>query len=67
MKNSFNSLYVNGCSFTAGHELLDIETWPVQLANKLNVDFTSQAANGQSFDSIFLNTINHLSKYKPDW
>ena len=66
MKNSFNSLYVNGCSFTAGHELLDIETWPVQLANKLNVDFTSQAANGQSFDSIFLNTINHLSKYKPE-
>ena len=31
MKN----LYVNGCSFTAGHVLKEEESWPYLLAKKL--------------------------------
>jgi len=57
MKN----LYINGCSFTAGHTLPTEQTWPVLLSKKLNLNLINQAINGQSFGSIFLNTINHLS------
>lgn len=54
-------LYVNGCSFTSGHHLPDEKTWPFILSKKLNLNLKNYATNGQSFDSIFLNTINHLS------
>ena len=57
MKN----LYINGCSFTAGHNLPTEQTWPVLLSEKLGTKLINQAINGQSFGSIFLNTINHLS------
>tara|TARA_Y100000592_G_scaffold34484_1_gene54825 strand:- start:3888 stop:4673 length:786 start_codon:yes stop_codon:yes gene_type:complete len=55
------NLYINGCSFTAGHLLPIEQTWPVLLSEKLGTKLINQAINGQSFDSIFLNTINHLS------
>ena len=61
MKN----LYVNGCSFTAGHVLKEEESWPYLLAKKLNLNLIKHARNGQSFDSIFLNTISHLSELDP--
>ena len=61
MKN----LYVNGCSFTAGHVLKEEESWTYLLAKKLNLNLIKHARNGQSFDSIFLNTISHLSELDP--
>ncbi len=61
MKN----LYVNGCSFTAGHDVEEEKTWPYLLSKKLNLKLFKHAKNGQSFDSIFLNTINHLSVLDP--
>ena len=61
MKN----LYVNGCSFTAGHVLKEEESWPYLLAKKLNLNLIKHARNGQSFDSIFLNTISHLCELDP--
>lgn len=59
------NLYVNGCSFTAGHVLKEEESWPYLLAKKLNLNLIKHARNGQSFDSIFLNTISHLSELDP--
>ena len=59
----YKNIYVNGCSFTAGHELLDENTWPVLLSNLLGVPMNSLAANGQSLDNIKLNSISHLSKF----
>ena len=46
-------LYVNGCSFTAGHKLEHNQTWPVKLADKLGLDLIMEAKNGQSMDSIY--------------
>lgn len=57
MKN----LYINGCSFTAGDNLEDKETWPYKLAQLSNTKLYDNSANGQSMGSIFLNSINHLS------
>jgi hypothetical protein len=59
----YKNIYVNGCSYTAGHELLDENTWPVLLSNLLGVPMNSLAANGQSLDNIKLNSISHLSKF----
>ena len=59
------NLYVNGCSFTAGHVLKEEESCTYLLAKKLNLNLIKHARNGQSFDSIFLNTISHLSELDP--
>jgi hypothetical protein len=58
MKN----LYINGCSFTAGDNLKDEESWPYKLAQLSNTKLYNNSVNGQSFGSIFTNTINHLTK-----
>tara|TARA_B100001113_G_scaffold215745_1_gene176939 strand:+ start:4723 stop:5502 length:780 start_codon:yes stop_codon:yes gene_type:complete len=57
----YKNIYINGCSFTAGHHLLYESSWPYLLGKKLGLNTISRAVNGQSFDSIFVNTINHLS------
>lgn len=59
MKN----LYVNGCSYTAGHTLEDHETWPVKLAQKLNSTLTCDAINGGSFDTITAVTTTRLTQF----
>ena len=59
MKN----LYVNGCSFTAGDIIEDGFTWPELLAKKMNLDLNCRAVNGNSMDTIFYNTINHLQHF----
>ena len=57
----YKNIYINGCSFTAGHNLEEKDTWPELLSKKLNLQKINNAINGQSFDSIFTNTIAHLS------
>ncbi len=57
----YKNIYINGCSFTAGHNLPQETSWPRLLGDKLGLNTICKAVNGQSFDSIFLNTINHLS------
>lgn len=64
MKN-YKNLYINGCSFTAGHELDDKYIWPNLLNKELNYNLINQAKNGQSFESIVYNTVSHLSTLKP--
>ena len=59
MKN----LYVNGCSFTAGDIIEEGFTWPELLAKKMNLDLNCRAVNGNSMDTIFYNTINHLQHF----
>ena len=62
----FKNIYINGCSFTRGHTLPVEETWPELLGNKLKLQKIDQSINGQSFDSIFTNTISHLSNLDPN-
>lgn len=62
---SLTNLYINGCSFTAGHDLSKEEQWTTLLSKKLNIDPLNRSVNGQSMDSIVLNTINHLAKIDP--
>ena len=57
MKN----LYINGCSYTAGDNLEDKETWPYKLAQLSNTKLYDNSANGQSMGSIFVNSIKHLT------
>lgn len=59
------NLYVNGCSYTAGHDLEDNETWPVKLAQKLNVTLTCDAINGGSFDTITAVSTTRLTQFDP--
>jgi len=61
MKN----LYINGCSYTVGHELDSEQTWPVLLSKLTNLNLINEAKNGQSMESIKINSINHLSKLDP--
>ena len=63
MKN-YKNLYINGCSFTAGHELDDKYIWPNLLSKELNCNLINQAKNGQSFESIVYNSVNHLCNFK---
>ena len=58
----FKNLYINGCSFTAGHDLINEHRWTDILSSKLDTKLFNKANNGQSFDSIYLNTISHLSE-----
>ena len=62
----YKNIYINGCSYTAGHTVPYQNSWPVLLGKKLGLNLTNRAVNGQSFDSIFVNTINHLSKFNSD-
>ena len=62
----YKNIYINGCSFTAGHTLPYESSWPQLLGKKLGLNTISRAVNGQSFDSIFVNTINHLSMLNSD-
>jgi hypothetical protein len=62
----YKNIYINGCSFTAGYELEEKDTWPELLSKKLNLQKINKAINGQSFDSIFTNTIAHLSNLDPN-
>ena len=62
----YKNIYINGCSFTAGHTLSYESSWPQLLGKKLGLNTISRAVNGQSFDSIFVNTINHLSMLNSD-
>jgi hypothetical protein len=62
----YRNLYVNGCSFTAGHHLSDIDTWPHLLSNELNVDtFINDAKNGNSLDTIIDIALFNLLKLNP--
>ena len=49
----FKNIYINGCSFTAGHHLKEKDTWPELLSKKLNLQKINKAINGQSFDFVF--------------
>ena len=54
-------LYVNGCSYTVGDNLDDEYTWPHLVSKKINLNLINQAKNGNSFQSIVFNSVNHLS------
>jgi hypothetical protein len=63
----YKNLYVNGCSFTAGHHLSDTDTWPHLLSNELNADtFINDAKNGNSLDTIIDITFFNLLKLDPN-
>ncbi len=62
----YKNLYINGCSFTAGHTLDNEHRWSEILSSKLNTKLFNRANNGQSMDSIFLNSILHLNKLTPE-
>ena len=63
--NKYKNLYTNGCSFTAGHELKDEERWTVHLSKLLNLEHINMAGNGQSMDSIILNSVTNLTELDP--
>ena len=63
--NKYKNLYTNGCSFTAGHELKDEEGWTVHLSKLLNLEHINMATNGQSIDSIILNSVANLTELEP--
>jgi len=59
-----NILYINGCSYVAGNRLADNEVLSQVLGNKLKYDIIDDSANGQSFESTFINTVCKLSTIK---
>ena len=66
LKMSSKNLYINGCSFTAGHEIQEGLTWPELLSKKMNLNLINQAVNGNSMSSIMYNSVNHLQKLNSD-
>ena len=63
--NKYKNLYTNGCSFTAGHQLDDDARWTVHLSKLLNLKHINMASNGQSMDSIILNSVVNLTELDP--
>ena len=59
---NYKDLYINGCSFTKGHTLKPIDTWPVKLSNHLNLRLINHSKNAQGLESIVYNTVAHLSE-----
>ena len=62
---SYKDLYINGCSFTKGHNLEPKDTWPVKLSNSLNLRLINHSKNAQGLESIVYNSIAHLSELDP--
>ena len=62
----YKNIYVNGCSYTAGHEIKEGLTWPELLSKKMNLNLINQAVNGNSMSSIMYNSVNHLQKLNSD-
>lgn len=60
------NLYFNGCSFTAGHELLPEETWPFKLGELFNSRVINKAVNGNSMYAICHTTFHHLQLLPPE-
>jgi len=58
----YKNLYINGCSFTAGDNIIDGKTWPDLLSKKLNLYLINHSVNGNSMQSITFNSVNHLIK-----
>jgi len=60
-------LYVNGCSFTAGHELPLEDTWPYKLGELFKVrNVINKAVNGNSMFTIAHSTFHHLQSLPPE-
>lgn len=62
----YKNLYVNGCSFTAGHEIKEGLTWPELLSKKLNLNLINSAVNGNSMESIVFSSVCHLEEFNSD-
>lgn len=60
-----SKLYINGCSFTKGHELTYTQTWPYLIAQQLELDLYNSSANANSMDTIITTSILQLSKFNP--
>jgi len=66
LKMSSKNLYINGCSYTAGHTLKEGNTWPELLSKKINLNLINQSVNGNSMSSILYNSVSHLQKLNSD-
>jgi hypothetical protein len=62
----YKNIYVNGCSYTAGHEIQEGLIWPELLSKKMNLNLINQAVNGNSMSSIMYNSVSHLQKLNSD-
>ena len=62
----YKNIYINGCSYTAGHEIEEGLTWPELLSKKMNLNLINQSVNGNSMSSILYNSVSHLQKFNSD-
>jgi len=62
-------IYINGCSWSAGHDLDDMEndSWPGQLAELTGLEVINEAMCGGSNHRILRKTMKFLSENKSDW
>lgn len=63
---SFDTLYVNGCSFTAGDSLPINESWPSILQGLTGYNLINDSKNGNSFDTISLVSTCQLVDLDPE-
>jgi len=62
----YKNLYINGCSFTAGHKLEVNQSWPFLLAKSLELNLICSAKNGNSSDTISTISNIDLSTMDPE-
>jgi len=62
----YKNLYINGCSFTAGHKLEVNQSWPFLLAKSLELNLICSAKNGNSSDTISTISNIDLSTMNPE-
>jgi|TARA_B100000424_G_C22936238_1_gene498192 hypothetical protein len=63
------TIYINGCSWTAGHELDDMknDSWPGQLESLTGLEVINESMCGGSNHRILRKTLKFLEKNKHRW
>ena len=63
---TFDTLYINGCSFTAGDSLPVEKSWPSLLQKLIGCELINDSRNGNSFDAINLVSTCRLVELDPE-
>lgn len=63
---NFKNLYINGCSFTAGHSLKKNDQFPFKLNELLGTELFNFSKNGNSLETIAFTSIHHLQDFDPE-
>lgn len=64
--SGYKKLYVNGCSFTRGHTVAEVNAWPYLISKELGLELQNNSANANSLKTITYTSIHKLAECNPE-